>query len=44
MYLADFGISKSSEDASKLQELGYLAGQISAAIKSGGTQMMLHEL
>lgn len=44
MYLADFGISKSSEDASKLQELGILAGQIPTAIKTGGTQRMPHEL
>lgn len=44
MYLADFGISKSSEDAGKLQALGILAGQISTAIKTGGTQGMLHEL
>lgn len=41
MYLADFGISKSTEDASKLQELGILAGQIPTAIKTGGTQRML---
>lgn len=41
MYLADFGISKSTEHASKLQELGILAGQIPTAIKTGGTQRML---